>query len=105
MGRNQYLKTMTEISFEHLHGEAAYLIWYLHNDCQVKLETLMAIDRNLELIITGNNDVLAYRYDHPRDMTHMVKDDGKWRYTTEADLLNPTEQVRLRMLCRDYSTN
>lgn len=96
---------MKQITFERIRGEAAYLIWYIYNDCRVKLETLMAIDRNLELIITNHNDVLAYRYDHPRDMTHMVKNDSKWRYTKEADLLNPTQQVRLRMLCRNYSSN
>ena len=52
---------MKEITFEHLQGEAAYLIWNVYNDCQVKLETLLVIDRNLELIISRNNEVLAYR--------------------------------------------
>ncbi len=96
---------MRQIMFEHIQGGAVYLIWYIHNDCILKLETLMAIDLNLELFITSNNDVLAFRHDHPEEMIHMVKNDGSWRYTIESDLLNPNDQLRLRMSCQEYSQN
>ena len=86
----------------------------IHNDCQVKLKTLYSylskvlycyLPIALELIISSNNDILAYRYNHPQDIVHLVEDDGKLRFTKEADILSPNDKLRLRMLCREYSIN
>jgi len=94
---------MEEIKFELLHGEAAYLVWYVFNDCQIRIETLMDIDKNLELIVS--EDVLAFRYDHPDEMRDMVKDDGKWRTTKEGDELDSKDKNKLKLLCWDYTFN
>jgi hypothetical protein len=96
---------MSTIKFEILTGMQAYLLWHIYNDCQPKIETIMAIEQNLELIISTNGDVLAYRYDHPREIIPLVRDDGCWRFTDESQLLNPTDQQRLKLLCREFCRN
>lgn len=65
----------------------------------------MEFDRNLELILSKDGDVLAYRYDHPVEMINLVKDDGKWRFTDEAVELSKTDKLELKLLCRDFASN
>ncbi len=96
---------MKKTKFELVTGTAAYLIWYIYNDCHIKLKTLMNFDRNLELIISDRGDVFAYRYDHPEEMVHMVLDDGKWKFTKEGDELSKADQFRLKLLHREFTSN
>lgn len=96
---------MKKMKFKLLQGIQAYLIWYIYNDCQIRLETLMDLDKNLQLVISEDGDVFAYRYDHPSDMKGMVKDDGKWKLTKEGIKQNFNDRLRLKLLCRDYVTN
>lgn len=96
---------MKQTKFEIIRDERAYLIYWVDNGCSVKLDTYYAIYKNLEIIISDSNELLAYRYDHPHDMVNMIGDDGCWRYTDESQLLEPADQLRLKMLCRDYSLN
>lgn len=64
-----------------LTGFQAYLIyWSQFYECQVKLETVMAIDLNLEIIVDDNKELIAFRYNYPEDMSWMVKSNGQWQY-------------------------
>lgn len=96
---------MSKIKFENVTGIQACLIWHIYNDCQPKIETIMAIEQNLELIISSCGTVFAYRYDHPKEIVPLVQNDGCWRLTDEVLLLNPANQLRLKMLCREYGRN
>ena len=80
-------------------------MWHIYNDFRPSIVTSMAIESNLELIMNDEYEVLAFRYDHPHDMTHMVVDDGKWHFTTEGRSLSDKEFQRLELLCRKYSIN
>ena len=62
----------------------------------------MTIDRNLELIINEDMDVIAYRYDYSDDMKSMVKDNGKWRFTDEGKALSDNDKLRLKLICFEY---
>ena len=74
------LKTKNETS-NHLTGYQAYLIyWMQFYDFQVRLEAVMAIDLNLEVIVDDEGDLLAFRYEYPEDMAWMVKNDRQWQY-------------------------
>jgi hypothetical protein len=96
---------MKKIRFKRLHGAAAYLIWYIHNDFRVKMEISIALERNLELIADEEGNIFAYRYDHPQDMGHLVRDDGNWQFTDESKALYIPDFNRLKLLCRDYLMN
>ena len=76
---------MSGLKFQYLTGDPAYLAWYLYNGFQSDLEIMIVLDQHLEIIISDDGDVLAYRYDHPPDMRHLVKDDGIWRFTEEGE--------------------
>ena len=38
----------------------------------------MAVEENLEALVRDDGEVLAWRYDHPEEMKHLVRDDGRW---------------------------
>jgi hypothetical protein len=96
---------MKKIEFELLREEAAYLIWYIFNDCHIRIETIMAIEKNLELVVSNDGIVMAYRYDHPSDMVNLVLNDGKWNLTNHGRALSKSDKHRLELICRDYSHN
>ena len=80
-------------------------MWHIYNDLRPRIVAIMAINRNLELIMNDEYEVLAYRYDLMLDMTFMVVDDGKWCLTIEGQDLDEGLKNRLLLLCQDYSRN
>jgi len=85
-----------KIKFQYLAGDAAYLVWSIYNDFQPDLEIRMVLEQNLEMFTSDDGDVLAFRYDHPPDMRHIVKNDGIWRFTDEGMALGEHEFLRLK---------
>lgn len=92
--------TMSNIAsnFIHLSGDHAYLIyWLVVYDCKVSISSVEAIDRNLEIIINAEGDLLAYRYDYPMEIMRMVSGDKKWHlYNPES--LSAEELVDLKSM-------
>ena len=84
------------VKFLYLTGDASYLLWYIYNDFQPDLEIIMTLEQNLEIFITEDGGLLAYRYDHPADIRHMVKNDGIWQFTDEGMALGEQEFLRLK---------
>jgi hypothetical protein len=73
----------------HLTGDQAYLVyWLVVYDCQVRISSIEAIDQNLEIIVNDEGDLLAYRYDHPIEMSGMVVGDGEWHVYNSEGLSN-----------------
>jgi len=67
-------------TLHHLTGYQAYLIyWIQFYECQVRLEAVMAIDLYLEVIV-DEGELFAFRYEYPKDMAWMVKNDRQWQY-------------------------
>lgn len=93
------------LKFHLLTGEQAYFVLYVYNDFRISLETLMAIDQNLEIIIDDQGLVYAYRYDHPLNMRDMVLNDGVWIFTYEFRNLSIHHKYMLITICRNYSMN
>ena len=74
-------------NIHHLTGYQAYLIYWMQvYECQVKLETVMAIDLNLEVIVDAEGELLSFRYEYPEDMAWMVKNDRQWQYFEKHSL-------------------
>ena len=68
-------------ALHHLTGYQAYLIyWMQFYECLVRLEAVMAIDLNLEVIVDDERKLLFFRYEYPEDMAWMVKNDRQWQY-------------------------
>lgn len=64
---------------QHLKGEQAYVLyWEQVYKCRPRLQSIKAIDLNLEIITDENQALLAYRYDPPDDMLGMEIDNGLW---------------------------
>lgn len=62
-----------------------------------KFSSILAIEKNLEIIIGDDLVIYAYRFDHPADMIFMVRDDGKWMLTEEAEMLDSCDMLRLEL--------
>jgi hypothetical protein len=75
-------------STTHLTGDQAYLVfWICVYDLQVRLSTVIALHENLEVIVSDEGDLLAYRYDNPSDLKDLVKGDGEWIFQKSGVLL------------------
>jgi len=93
------------MKFELLTGRQAYLIWHIYNDCQIKINTLEDFDRNLELIVSEEGVILAFRFDHPSEFEGLVKDDGRWVFTNNMIEYSVFDQNRIRLICRNFAMN
>ena len=95
-----------ESIFRHLTGSQAYLIrWLDYYDCRIKISSIMALERNLEVIVTNEGVVVAYRYDSPEDMKGMIQDDGVWKYNEERNNLSMENRALLCAIGRNYGMN
>jgi hypothetical protein len=61
------------------------IYWQQYYQCRPKLNTIKTIDLNLEIIIDKENELLAYRDDHPEDMKWMVINDGHWEISDKEN--------------------
>jgi len=78
------MKTTVQ-TLHHIQGEYAYRIyWQHHYNCQPRLESIKAIDLNLEIIVDNECKLLAYRYDYSDDMKWMVINAGQWKVDKEV---------------------
>jgi hypothetical protein len=77
----------TSSNLKHITGDLAYVIyWMVVYDCSVRLSSVEAIDRNLEIIVNSEGKLLAYRYDHPIEMTDFTTHSGEWNRYNPGNL-------------------
>lgn len=88
----------TSSNLKHITGDLAYLIYWLTvYKCEVSLSSVEAIDRNLEIIVNSEGDLLAYRYAHPIEMIGLVSGDGKW-HLINKEYLSKDEVLDLKRI-------
>ena len=64
---------------KHFNGEQAYLIrWIMTYDCQVRISSIKALEKNLEVLVAEDGEVVGWRYDHPENMKDMLLGEGEW---------------------------
>ena len=83
----------------------AYLWMFLHRDMRMKLDSIVAIERNLEVLVIDFGAVVAHRSDLPDDMRHMVKNASKWCPTEDIDMLSKKDRCRLELLMMECRLN
>jgi predicted adenine nucleotide alpha hydrolase (AANH) superfamily ATPase len=89
---------------KHFKGDQAYILrWIMCYDCRIRISSLKAHEKNLEVFVTEKGDMLAWRYDHPEEIKRLIKDDGKWEITNQPGIKIKRQQIEL--LCRDYQFN
>jgi hypothetical protein len=83
---NPFNKMVNTTNLKHITGDQAYLIyWLVVYDCKVSISSVEAIDRNLEIIVNVEGDLLAYRYDYPIEIMGLMAGNGKWHiYNQES---------------------
>lgn len=70
------------LSFTHLTGEKAhFILWLTIYSCQIELSAIPSMHQNLEVILSDEGILLAYKYDHPTDEMRMVTKIGQWHHT------------------------
>lgn len=72
---------ISNYSISQLTGERAYLIfWLTYYDCQVKLSTVTALHKNLQVLVDVEGDLIAYRYDESDELKGLLSNGGEWRF-------------------------
>jgi len=93
-----------ESIFRHITGSQAYLIrWVDFYDCRLRISSIMALERNLEVIVTNEGEVVAYRYDPPEDMKVLLKGEGEWLIAEQVELLDQLDRLQLQLFCNNNS--
>ena len=87
----------------HLTGEQAYIVyWMAFHECKVALSTIKILNLNLEVIITDDGELLAFRYEPADELKPLVKYDGEWiRYKEEN--ISPTTRLALEEMIYECS--
>ena len=64
---------------KHFKGDLAFFIrWFMIYDCQVRISSIKALEKNLEVLIAEYGEIIGWRYDDPEDMKKLVQGDGEW---------------------------
>ena len=96
---------MKTTTFNYVIGEQAYAIWYVYNDFEIDMGILTTVEQNLELIMSSEGDVYAYRSNLPLKIGRLFKRSGAWEFTEDTDLLNDNDLFRLKLICRNFAFN
>ena len=94
-----------KIKFQLISGDRAYAVWYVYNDFDVDMDTILMVELDLELIMGSSGEVYAYRSNFPIIIARMFKRSGAWEFTEETDDLSVYDLFRLKVICRNFAFN
>jgi hypothetical protein len=73
------------LSFTHLTGEKAhFILWLTIYNCNIELSAIPSMHQNLEVILSHEGILLAYKYDQPSDEMGTVTKIGQWHHTNHC---------------------
>ena len=82
--------------FRYYNGKKAVIAnWIIYYDCKVKFDQILRQEKNIEIIMNQNTEVVAKRYDSPTNIKGLKVNDGKWQLTEVAKSYNSQEKRKL----------
>ena len=86
----------TTSKFKYYYGKKAILAsWIGYYDFRIKLDTISSLEKNLEIIVDQDSEIVARRYDHPPDIKSYVENDGEWQLTEAGNSYSSKEKKEL----------
>ena len=79
--------------FQYYSGKKAIIAnWIIYYDCKVKFDQILKLEKNIEIIMNQDNEVVAKRYDSPDNIKSLKENDGEWKLTEVAKSYNSQEK-------------
>ena len=93
------------MKFEILTGVQAYTIWLVYHCIHPSIGLAISTDRSFEIIIADDSMLLAYRCNLKNNYCQIFENNGIWQFTTDVDRIGSGEYLRLKLICRNFTTN
>ena len=90
--------------FQYYNGRKALIAnWIIYYDCKVIFDSILRLEKNIEIIMNQDTEVVAKRYDSPDNIKSLEENYGEWQLTEVAKSYNSQEKRKLYAFIADIA--